>query len=103
MKLKDKLENWYRGKFIPPPENDPDSPFVIISPGHYEKSTGAKIVEFHLRHWTVLLAVYVTIIVAIFAAFVSFFIYLDPLHKSDKTGKENTQKEHRNPNNERHK
>jgi len=37
MKLKEKLENWYRGKYIPPPENDPDCPFIVLSPGHYEK------------------------------------------------------------------
>jgi hypothetical protein len=103
MKLKDRIETWYQGKYIPPPENVPDSPFIVLSPGHYEKSTGAKIAEFHLKHWTVLLTVYVTIIFAIFAALVSLFIYLDPLQKSSKTRNEDTQEEQRNPNGKSHK
>ena len=102
MKFKEQIKTWYQGKYIPPPENDPDSPFIVLSIGHYEKSTGAKIAEFHLKHWKTLLAVYVTILGILIGGVISLFVYFDPLHKSDKAGKENTQKEQRNPNSERH-
>lgn len=81
MKLKEKIENWYQGKYIPPPKNDHDSTFIFLSPGHYEKSTGAKIVEFHSKHWTVLVPIYL----ALLGVFVTVLVYLDPLNKSNKT------------------
>ena len=36
------LREWYRGQYIPPPPNDPNSPIVVISPGHFEKPLLAK-------------------------------------------------------------
>ena len=48
------MKNWYRGKYIPPRENDPDSPIYVLSPGHYEQPFLAKILKqigkFWLRH-----------------------------------------------------
>ena len=50
-----RIANWYRGRYIPPPENDPDSSVVIISPGYYEQPLFAKILgavwRFYRRHW----------------------------------------------------
>lgn len=49
------IKEWYQGKYIPPRDNDPDSPLFIISPGHYEKPFLAKVlqvlIKFWLNHW----------------------------------------------------
>lgn len=37
------VANWYRGKYIAPPENDPSSSIFIISTGHYERPQLTKI------------------------------------------------------------
>lgn len=42
----EKIKNWWRGKYIPPPKNDPDSQIVFISPGRYERPFLAKVYEF---------------------------------------------------------
>lgn len=51
----ERLKEWYEGKYVPPPSIDPDSSFVIISPGHYEQPLVAKILRvignFWLAHW----------------------------------------------------
>jgi len=53
--LIEKIKLWYRGKYVPPPLNDPNSPIVIISPGCYEQPVIAKILkvigQFWLAHW----------------------------------------------------
>jgi hypothetical protein len=53
--LSAKVKTWYRGKYIPPPDNDPDSPIAIISGGHYKQPFLAKalgqICKFWLNHW----------------------------------------------------
>jgi hypothetical protein len=55
MPLIQKIKTWYRGKYVPPPPNDPDSPIFIISPGHYEQPAFAKFLRvvgrFWLAHW----------------------------------------------------
>ena len=60
------IANWYRGKYIPPPENDPDSPIFIISAGHYEQPLLAKIIgavwSFNLRHWQWTLSTIIAVI-----------------------------------------
>ena len=54
-RLMERLREWYRGRYIPPPPNNPSSPFVVISPGHYEKPLLATclraIARFWLGHW----------------------------------------------------
>ena len=55
MGIKKRLKDWYKGKYIPPPKNDPNSPIIIISIGHYEKPFLARVLEilfkFWLEHW----------------------------------------------------
>ena len=46
LRLKDRVKQWYRGKYIPPPPNDPGSPVVFVSLGHYEQPILAKILRF---------------------------------------------------------
>jgi hypothetical protein len=49
------IKDWYRGVYVPPPKNDPDSSIVRISPGHYEQPLFAKMLgavgRFWLAHW----------------------------------------------------
>ena len=53
--ISERLANWYKGKYIPPPVNDPNSSIVIISPGYYEQPLLAKmfgaICRFYVSHW----------------------------------------------------
>ena len=35
MALVSRVRDWYRGKYVPPPRNDPNSPLVFVSPGRY--------------------------------------------------------------------
>jgi hypothetical protein len=55
VRLVEKIKTWYRGRYVPPPPNDPGSPIVFISPGHYEQPMVAKILgvvaTFWLKHW----------------------------------------------------
>jgi len=53
--ISERFADWYRGKYIPPPENDPDSSFVIFSLGYYEQPWLAKLLgvawSFYVRYW----------------------------------------------------
>ena len=53
--IRQRLQEWYQGTYVPPPPNDPDSHVVFISPGHYEQTPLAKAVKllgaFWLKHW----------------------------------------------------
>ena len=53
--LAERIRNWYRGRYVPPPPNDPDSPLVILLMGHYEQPLLAELLgvagRFWLRHW----------------------------------------------------
>jgi hypothetical protein len=55
MKAVERIREWYRGTYVPPPPNDPSSQLVFISPGHYEQSALAKglraLGRFWLCHW----------------------------------------------------
>lgn len=66
MSVWERVQTWYRGKYVPPPRNDPDSPIVIISPGHYEQPLIAKLLgamgRFWLRHWKWIIATSLVII-----------------------------------------
>ncbi len=49
------VASWYRGRYVSPPENDPDSTIVIVSAGHYEQPLIASVIAvlagFYIRHW----------------------------------------------------
>ncbi len=51
--MKDRFKRWWNGKYIPP-ENDPDSPVVIMQ-GRYEQHWTSKLchrlAEFWQKHW----------------------------------------------------
>ncbi len=49
--LRQRLRDWYRGQYVPPRPNDPDSPLVVISPGHYEQPLFAKLLRTLGRFW----------------------------------------------------
>ena len=55
MQIVEKIKVWYRGKYVPPPPNDPNSSIIFISLGHYEQPLLAKILgvlgRFWLTHW----------------------------------------------------
>jgi hypothetical protein len=54
MGIVQKLKNWYRGRYVPPPPFDSDS-IVIFGLGHYEQPPLAKLLgvlgRFYLAHW----------------------------------------------------
>ena len=53
--LKERIKEWYSGKYIPPQPNDPNSPIVIFVLGRYEQHTLAKILRslgnFWMNNW----------------------------------------------------
>jgi len=53
--IRNKFFNWYRGTYVPPPENDPNSRIVFIGLGLYVQSPFARcfgaIAEFYTHHW----------------------------------------------------
>ena len=53
--LRNEMRNWYRGVYVPPPVNDPDSLVVVISAGYFEQPPLAKLlrelVKFWRRNW----------------------------------------------------
>jgi hypothetical protein len=59
------LREWYRGKFIPPPPNDPQSMVVFISPGHYEQPPLAKFLgtvgRFWSNHWKWIITTFIAV------------------------------------------
>lgn len=66
-----KIKEWYQGEYIPPPPNDPDSPVVFISPGHYEQPLLAKVLRilghFWLAHWQWIIGTALAIIAIVVA------------------------------------
>lgn len=54
MNIIKKIKTWYKGELILP-SNDPDSPIVRLSPGHYKRPFPATIIcsliKFWLKHW----------------------------------------------------
>lgn len=63
-----RFTEWYKGKYVPPPPNDPNSSVFIIFPGHYQKSAAAKVltwlVAFWLDHWKWIITIGSAIIIA---------------------------------------
>lgn len=68
-----KIKAWYRGAYVPPPENDPNSSIIFVSPGHHEQSTSAKVaktlVQFWVKNWHILFPLVVMASVALFIHF----------------------------------
>jgi hypothetical protein len=50
-----RLKTWYRGVYVPPPENKPGSGVVFIGLGFYVQPPLARLIkraiEFWLKHW----------------------------------------------------
>lgn len=63
MRLRDRIQEWYRGPFVAP-QNDPSSPIIVL--GHHEPPVLAKLlgalVGFWLAHWKWLIGTTVAII-----------------------------------------
>ena len=59
----DRLREWYRGRYVPPPRDDPHSSMVFLGPGYYEQPPLAKLLgalgRFWLKHWQWIIAVIV--------------------------------------------
>lgn len=72
MTLIEKVKNWYRGKYIPPLPNDPDSPVVFFSIGRYEQPLLAKILgavgKFWIDHWQWIIGTFLAIVAICVAA-----------------------------------
>lgn len=55
MPIIEKIKEWYRGRYVPPPPNDPRSSLVFVSPGHHEQPILARVLgtigRFWLAHW----------------------------------------------------
>ena len=70
----ERIAIWYRGRYIPPPKNDPGSLIAIISTGHYKQPLLAKVLaaigRFIAAEWKWLLG----FIVAVLALYATFFL-----------------------------
>lgn len=68
MSVAEKIKSWYRGTYIPPPENDPHSSVVLLSLGRYEQPLLAKILgalgRFWLAHWQWIIGTTIAIVSA---------------------------------------
>lgn len=51
MGFQERLGKWYRGRYVPPPENEPGSPVVFISAGHFEQPALARLIGVLWRFW----------------------------------------------------
>lgn len=64
------LREWYRGKYVPPPPNDPDSPVVFVSAGHYEQPLGARALgllgRFWLAHWKWIITTALAVLIGLY-------------------------------------
>jgi hypothetical protein len=72
--ITESIANWYKGKYIPPPDNDPSSSIVFLSLGHYKQPLLAKILgaigRFIATEWKWLLG----FILAVLALYAKFFL-----------------------------
>lgn len=72
MGLIEKLKNWYRGRYIPPAPDDPNSQVFFLDLGHYERPALAKLLSaigrFYLAHWQWVIGTVLAIVAIIVAA-----------------------------------
>ena len=65
-KLRQRLHDWYQGKYIPPPPNYPFSRVIFVGPGYYEQPLLAKLLRtlgwFWLEHWKWIIGFTVTVL-----------------------------------------
>ena len=92
MDITNKIKKWYKGVYVPPPKNDPNSPLAIISTGYYEKPFLGKIIDplitFWLKRWPVLIVV----IVMTVGLGVQLFIHFDAIDHKKSTATQNQPK-----------
>ena len=71
MAIVEKLKDWYRGQYIPPPPNDPNSRIIFISAGHYRQTALARMLgilgRFYLAHWQWIIGTVLAVIAIIVA------------------------------------
>ena len=46
----DALKRWHEGEYVPPPQNDPDSPVIFISVGTYKRPWLARAIDATARY-----------------------------------------------------
>ena len=51
MAIIEKIKAWYRGRYVPPEPNVPNSGLVFLSVGHYEQPAIAKLLGVLGRFW----------------------------------------------------
>ena len=72
MRIVERLKAWYRGKYVPPLPDDPNSQVFFLSLGHYEQPALAKLlgtlVRFYLAHWQWVIGTVLAVIGIIVAA-----------------------------------
>jgi len=70
--LTERIRKWYRGKYVPPPPNEPNSPIVIVRGGDYEQPILAKLLrilgQFWLRNWKWIITTGIVVLFALIAA-----------------------------------
>jgi len=71
MSIIERLKSWYRGAYVPPPENDPNSRVIFISPGHHQQPALAKFIgivgRFYLAHWQWIIATTLAVLALVVA------------------------------------
>jgi hypothetical protein len=57
--MQKRIEEWYRGSWVAPPPNDPNSQVVFISAGHHDPHWTARVAQglvgFWLARWPILI------------------------------------------------
>jgi hypothetical protein len=51
MKVAERIRQWYRGTYVPPPPGDPNATLVVISMGRHEQPALAKALGIAGRFW----------------------------------------------------
>src|SRR5439155_15398653 len=63
--MRKRIEEWYRGPWMAPPPNDPNSPIVFISAGsnepHWTARAARALVGFWLAHWQFIIGTVLTV------------------------------------------
>jgi len=53
--MKETLKGWWKGTYVPPPPNDPNSAVVFFSPGSYQLHWSSKaahvVADFWMKYW----------------------------------------------------
>jgi hypothetical protein len=64
--IKQGIQDWYQGTYVPPPSNDTNSRIVFIGLGHYEQPLLAKMLrrlsEFWSKYWQWIIGTILTVI-----------------------------------------